>query len=352
LRASGAVCLVVGAAVWFGGCHDMGPPPPPPPLREVIVSNPVTRVSPVAGRSAIPLAPTATSETTYVSLPPGTAPSGQKATIQNLRTGSTVEAPVGDGGFDPVAMSAVAGDTIEVVVRDADGTVVHSVLAAVSPRRPPMLVRTNPGSRKRDVPLNASIVIVFSEPIDSASVTAGTVQLRRGSVIVDGELRFRDSAHTTVLFTPAALLAPATTYELVITQGIRDLDGQPLEAAVTVEFTTATTDSGYQEYFVDCCQILNANNGGDSVHVNLTAQVIDGTGAGVEGAVIRFRASMGGVEPDTTISELDGFRSAQWTFPGTMGFGAGSAELSACASNSTTRCDMYWPILDVGVGTP
>ena len=202
------------------------------------------------------------------------------------------------------------------------------------------------------MPLNASIVIVFSEPIDSASVTGETVQLRRGSVIVDGEARFRDSAHTTVFFTPAALLAPATTYELIITQGIRDLDGEPLDAAVTLEFTTVTTGGGYQEYFVDCCQILDAHNGGDSVHVNLTAQVIDGTGAGVEGAVIRFRASMGGVEPDTTISVLDGFRSAQWTFPGTMGFGAGSAELSACASNSTTRCDMYWPILEVGVGTP
>jgi len=349
----GSAWLTLVGVVCVGACHGDGPiAPPAPQLREVVVSNPVARPSPGAARPAIPLAQAATAETTYVSLPPGTAPTGDLATIQNLRTGSTVEAPVGDGGFDPVAVSAVVGDTIEVIVRDQDGTIVHSVRAAVAARRPPVLIRTNPASMKRDVPLNASIVIVFSEPIDSASVTGETVRLRRGSVIVDGEARFRDSAHTTVVFTPAALLAPATTYSLVITQGIRDLDGEPLEAAVTLEFTTVTTGGGYQEYFVDCCQILNAHNGADSVHVNLTAQVIDGTGAGVEGAVIRFRASMGGVEPDTTISELDGFRSAQWTFPGTMGFGAGSAELSACASNSTTRCDMYWPILEVGVGTP
>jgi hypothetical protein len=354
----GATWLTLVGVLSVGACHGDGPiappplPPPPPPLREVVVSNPVTRTSSGAARPAIPLALAATAETTYVSLPPGTAPGGDLATIRNLRTASSVVAPVGDGGFDPVPLSAVAGDTIEVVVRDQDGTTVLSVRAAVAAKRPPILIRTNPASLKRDVPLNASIVIVFSEPIDSASVTGETVQLRRGSVIVDGEARFRDSAHTTVVFTPAALLAPATTYDLVITQGIRDLDGEPLEAAVSVEFTTVTTGGGYQEFFVDCCQILDAHSVGDSVHVSLTAQVIDGTGAGVEGAVIRFRASMGGVEPDPTISELDGFRSAQWTFMGTMGSPGPQAELSACASNSTTRCDMYWPILTIGVRLP
>ena len=150
----GSAWLTLVGVVCVGACHGDGPmAPPAPQLREVVVSNPVARPSPGAARPAIPLAQAATAETTYVSLPPGTAPTGDLATIQNLRTGSTVEAPVGDGGFDPVAVSAVVGDTIEVIVRDQDGTIVHSVRAAVAARRPPVLIRTNPASMKRDVPL-------------------------------------------------------------------------------------------------------------------------------------------------------------------------------------------------------
>jgi|SRR5437667_76931 len=352
----GATWLTLVGVLSVGACHGDGPlaPPPPPPLREVVVSNPVTRTSSGVSRPAIPLAQAATAETTYVSLPPGTAPTGDLATIRNLRTDSTVEAPVGDGGFDPVAVSAAVGDTIEVVVRDQDGTIVHSVRAAVAAKRPPILIRTNPASLKRDVPLNASIVIVFSEPIDSASVTGETVQLRRGSVIVDGERRFRDSAHTTLVFTPAALLAPATTYELVITRGIRDLEGDALESEFTVEFTTAATAAGYEEYFVDSYLPAAAHQIGDSVAVDQTVRVEDGAGTGIERALVRFHVSVGRIEPDTTRAGLDGLVTVHWKFAGFIGIlpPQSTAELSACASNSTTRCDQYWSLVVIGFNPP
>jgi len=287
----------------------------------------------------------------YVSLTPGTAPEGRLATVQNLRTTITIEVAVGSGGFDPIAVGARPGDTIAVVVRDATGDVVYTVQAVVAARRPPIVVRTNPPPRKRDVPLNSSIVVVFSEPIDSATLP-GAVQLRRGSTAVPGTLAFLDSARVTVLFTPAAPLAVSTVYTLIVTRGIRDLEGEALENAVTVEFTSAATATSYEEYFVDFYGPLTADQVGDSGSVRATVRVMDGADNSIEGAFVRFRGSIGRVEPEITRSGLDGLTSVHWMFPGTLSIGGGSAELSACASNSATRCDQYWLVVVIGVHSP
>jgi hypothetical protein len=47
----------------------------------------------------------------YVSLPPGAIPNGISATIHDEHTGSSVTAGMVNGGFDPVALSAVQGDS-------------------------------------------------------------------------------------------------------------------------------------------------------------------------------------------------------------------------------------------------
>ena len=285
----------------------------------------------------------------YVSLPPGTAPDGQEATLQNLRTGSGTVVPVGLGGFDPVAVSALTGDTIAIVVRDAGGAVVYTERAAVVLRRPPVVVRTNPPPKKRDVALNSTVVVVFSEPIDSATLTDAAILVRRGSTPVAGTLTFLDSEHVTVEFTPTAQFAPSTVYSVAVTQTIRDLDGDALDGEFTTEFTTAATAPTYEEYFVEFYGPLTGNNVGDSVSIHATVQVMDGDGNGIEGATVRFIGSIGRVEPETTRAGLDGLTSVHWMFHGQMGGGAGSAELSACASNSATRCDMPWVVVVVGL---
>lgn len=357
-----ALAFLTAATAWAGGCGKDAvgpppPPPPPPPPGPPIVSNPVLSLAPVSAAASFSLTATADIDVAYITLPPGSAPAGRLATITNLRSGDATNVAVAEGGFDPTAIPAIVGDNISIVVRDASGTVVFEPpLLVVTAKRAPILVRTNPPPRKRDVPLNSRITVVFSEPVDAGTITSSTIQLRTGSQSVAGIRAFRDSEHVAVLFVPNAPLSPATTYTLEVSGEIRDLDGDSLGTPVTIEFTTATS-GGYEEFFVEggagrIDQWANdsVRGVGDSVLVIQDVTVHDGSGAGIEGVLLRFRVSTGKVEPETTTSGLGGSARIRWIFDGTVGRPPSDsiAELSACASNSAARCDMYWPIVLVG----
>ena len=354
-RLLAAACLAVGAVVWDSGCRDnVGPPapfvPPPPPPPGAIVSDPLPPASPAARRGTFSVSGASGSGITYVSLTPGTAPGGLLAQIRNTRTGDNLSVPVGAGGFDPVAMPASAGDTLDITVTLSGGENPRHFIQMVPLKHSPTVVRTYPSSGRRDVPLNSTIVVVFSEPIDPGTVTASTVQVQRGSTPISGTLEFSDAEHVAVVFVPASPLAPSTLYTVVVTDGIRDLEGDGLESAFTAQFTTAASAVGYEEYFVDAYLESSAHQLGDSVLVIQTVRVIDGNGTGIERALVRFRGSVGRADPDTTRSGLDGLVTVHWTFTGIIGVlpAQETAELSACASNSTTRCDMYWPVVVIG----
>src|SRR5881628_3107439 len=148
-------------------------------------SNPVLPPNPTAARIAGRLLAheTAGANLVYVSFPPGTVPDGGLATIRNTRTGTTVQTPLTAGGFDPMPIDAREGDTLAVDVEQAGGGMRSFTLRVPRTARP-IVVRTDPPPGRRDVALNARIVVVFSEPIDPR--TAGGVSLSRGSSNVTG----------------------------------------------------------------------------------------------------------------------------------------------------------------------
>jgi len=242
-RAAGALALVAGLA-WFAACASdtSGPCTTcPPPDNGVIVSNPVPSPSMAVGTMGAPaLANGAAGTVAYVSLAPGTVPAGRLASVQRVGDAVSLTTPVTDGGFDPVPVTANVGDSIVVTVTDAGGTTRFQARVAVIGDRPPIIVRTDPPPRKRDVPLNASIVIVFSEPIDPASLTTSFIQLVKGGTPIPGSVRFVDAGGIVAAFDPAAALDPSSDYQLVVTTGVRDRGGRPLAAEDNVTFTTGT----------------------------------------------------------------------------------------------------------------
>jgi Bacterial Ig-like domain/Kelch motif len=248
------LALTATLAVVLGmGCGDVQEPGSEPGtlsaevLAALIVSNPAG--SAAAAGAALSFGGPAATGIAYASLPPGSVPNGERIRITNRGTGVEVSAAMTEGGFDPLAVEAAAGDTLDVRIElagDAGGLV---FMAVVPERRPPVVVRTDPPPKKRDVPLNAVLLLVFSEPIDPVTLTDGSVRLSQGGVPVAGTLAFGDTAHLTVTFTPAVPLAGETEYALAVTGVITDLDGEPLDASVVAGFTTASGPPGVSEVY-------------------------------------------------------------------------------------------------------
>ncbi len=179
----------------------------------------------------------------YISLQPQTYPTGNTATITNRRSGATVATTVVDGGIDPVPLPASAGDSVSIEIRTTDGITVATVNNAVPSRRPPKIVRSIPGRGKTGVPLNKNIEVVFTEPVNQTSLPS-SIKLFRGSAEIPGTATILQGVTAAVVFKPSANLAPNTDYELVVTNGVRDLDGDAADSTVRVAFTTGTSIEG------------------------------------------------------------------------------------------------------------
>jgi hypothetical protein len=206
-----------------------------------LVSNPILRGS--IASAGISTSFVAQDERfTYVSAPPATFPDGKVVTIANItKTTVAPSAFVVNGGFDPVAVEADEGDNIRLSVLLASGAKVVNTVK-VPARRPPRVVRTDPAKGRTDVAFSVSIAVVFSEPIDPKTVNPNSVYLTHDGTRIPGSVAI-DANAWTFDFTPLNQLAPNSSYELVVTPAVRDLDGDALEGAYSTSFTTASASS-------------------------------------------------------------------------------------------------------------
>jgi hypothetical protein len=210
---------------------------PPVPL----ISDPVSLAA--AGPAGAPGV-----DVVYVSLPPGSLQSGSDVEVVNTANDVDELIPIFGGGFDPVAIPALPGDTLRFRVfasglgDDLDrGRVVNEWEAIVPARSLPDIVRTYPRPGKRDVPVALSVLVVFSEPLDGAS-TGGGVEL-----LLDGEPQPATASLSPdglrIVLAPAAPLEPNTQYVLRIVESIEDLDGDAFGREELVSFTTGVPGS-------------------------------------------------------------------------------------------------------------
>ena len=164
---------------------------------------------------------------TYVSLPPGTVSVGSNVVIRN-RTLNNPEVTIAtvDGGFDPVVIGASADDRLDITVF-APGVSPRTYPVVVPKRRPPLIVRTNPPKGRADVALKIQPVIVFSEPIDAASVSTALIRVLENGAPISGTVQLSSNGWTAE-FTPDIPFKSKTTYRIQVTQDIRDLDGDAL----------------------------------------------------------------------------------------------------------------------------
>jgi plastocyanin len=239
--------LIVGAC-HIAGCSDAIAPateqqdvPDEGALRtllgSVIVSNPLgSSLDRSAHGGALSLDAASAADIVYVSVPPGSLGDATWAVLRNRRTDVRSTIGIVAGGFDPITMSASVGDTIDFDISQKSGDS-SRYFVSVPVRRPLIVVRTDPPPRKRDVPLNARIKIVFSEPIDPGTLGPQSVELAANGVTTSGTLSLSTDG-LKLEFVPDSLLQPSTDYRLTISAGIAGVDGEAMQSAVNVDFTT------------------------------------------------------------------------------------------------------------------
>ncbi len=97
---------------------------------------------------------------------------------------------------------------------------------------PPVVSSVYPSGT--DIKVNSPVVVTFSKPINPSSL-AGNLQVKSSKGTIAGSIRMDGSS---VIFTPASLLAQNTQYTISVNPGIQDINGNTLITGSTTSFTT------------------------------------------------------------------------------------------------------------------
>jgi hypothetical protein len=173
-------------------------------------------------------------------------------TLQNAKTGASVAGTVTyrDSGLtanltpsSPLATSTLYTATVTRAVTDLAGNAIPSdktwsfTTGAAADTTPPTVSITSPTNGTTGVSVNSVIAAVFSEYMDTSTVTKSNFTLQNGATSVAGTVTY---SGTTATFTPASALANGTTYTATISTGVKDAGGNAMASARTWSFTTAT----------------------------------------------------------------------------------------------------------------
>lgn len=114
---------------------------------------------------------------------------------------------------------------------------------------PPFITSVFPLNNALNVDVNAPISVVFSEPMNAATITPVHFIVSEGttSVTVFGDLKY---VGTTALFTPSTSLKYSTTYTVTIPMAVTDLAGNGMSADYISSFTTDTSSPDTVRPFV------------------------------------------------------------------------------------------------------
>jgi hypothetical protein len=98
----------------------------------------------------------------------------------------------------------------------------------------PTIVATNPPDGSTGVPTNLTVQILFSEPIQAATISGATLSAGGAQLAVTPLM---SNGNQTLTLIPPGLLLPATSYTLTIS-GVVDVAGNTFASTVTQTFTT------------------------------------------------------------------------------------------------------------------
>jgi hypothetical protein len=118
---------------------------------------------------------------------------------------------------------------------------------------PPQIISTEPTDLARDVSITASITAKFSEEMNSFTINAGTFivkDIQNNDVV--GTVSLGDNGKIAI-FHPNSDLVSSTSYIATITNGVKDLAGNHMEADHKWSFTTKEKEFAIAASKFDSC---------------------------------------------------------------------------------------------------
>jgi Ice-binding-like/Bacterial Ig-like domain len=208
----------------------------------------VVSVTPANGAAAVPVSslitatfnkamnPQSINTSTFTVIGPG----GAAVTGTVTYSGTTAT-------FTPatlLAPSSLYTATVTTGATDAIGTTLASNFVwSFTTGTIPTVISTNPVNGAINIPINRKITAIFSEAMNSATVTAAGVfslTVTIGGAVVPGTATFV-TANNTVIFSPTANLLPNTQYTATISTAAKSAAGNGLAANYVFGFTTGAT---------------------------------------------------------------------------------------------------------------
>jgi hypothetical protein len=100
---------------------------------------------------------------------------------------------------------------------------------------PPQVANTSPENNAVNVSRAAVLSVVFNEKISASSVTSSTFVVSNETESIAGTISCSDNY---VIFTPSNPLDYSHQYRVLITTGVKDIAGNPLQSNYTIIFTS------------------------------------------------------------------------------------------------------------------
>lgn len=106
---------------------------------------------------------------------------------------------------------------------------------------PPSVISTSPASNATGVAVNTSISAIFSEAMDSSTITTDTFTVSADGNNISGTVSYSDNTAT---FQPSSNLSNSTSYTAKITTSVRDIAGNSMASDYSWSFTTVSSGGG------------------------------------------------------------------------------------------------------------
>jgi hypothetical protein len=135
--------------------------------------------------------------------------------------------------------------TVNANAKDASGNVGNAspLTLVVRDVVPPRVTGVTPTNGATNVDPNASIVVQFSEPLNTSTVTGSTVSLSAAGQAVPVRHAVSDGGQVVNITPITQPLATNTDFTLTVSTGVSDRSGNPLESTFRSTFRTASPDT-------------------------------------------------------------------------------------------------------------